>query len=202
MGTRIHCVVEHQIDGVWRFMHELDLARDIRLFAVLAGVGGLGVAPIAKPRDLPTDIDPASEDILDAADFLYSWFTLAELRAWDWTTSIVNYGVIPLRPEDRDDRDALLCKEPYAVWRTTPPHRPDGFSGWREGTLSSRMYADAILAGQKLPELAGLMGKRVWVQVEWSEDAREACAVFYRWLMQHQSRDAKHVRIVFGFSSS
>lgn len=134
MGTDIHCQIEMHRNGRWRRQGELDLDRNYTLFAILAGVRGGGeITPIAEPRGLPTDLDPrpfADDECEPYGDHSFSWLTLAELRAFNWSQQVPHQGVIPLR--DVDDRHASMW-ETYDAWRKHPPRRPTGYCAWTSG---------------------------------------------------------------------
>lgn len=121
MGCDIRAAIERRVDGHWRADHPLELDRNYHLFGILAGVRRHH-EPIAQPRGLPADLDPAScskpwhkdpthryydpkysclggED--EFGDHSHSWLTLAELRTYGWDQLLVDEGCIPLREGDR-----------------------------------------------------------------------------------------------------
>lgn len=78
--------------------------RNYSLFGILAnvrnGVGfagcdtGDGFKPIAMPKDLPSDVSPevkAESDRWGCDGHSHSWFTLAELRAYDWKGQVTKH---------------------------------------------------------------------------------------------------------------
>lgn len=78
--------------------------RNYDLFAILADVrNGHGFAgcrtskgfnPIAEPKGLPDDITPEVAEMLDDWGYGYSWFTLKELKDYDWNQTAIHVGVL------------------------------------------------------------------------------------------------------------
>ena len=75
--------------------------RNYNLFSILADVRngygfagvptGAGYKPMSKPKGLPADVSPevkAVSDQWDGDGHSHSWFTVAEIMAYDWTPSI------------------------------------------------------------------------------------------------------------------
>lgn len=123
MGCDIHFYVEVRKGGVWKSVDKWDTDEDgwmhvpygdafyddrnYDLFAILAdvrnGVGFAGVTTgegfniIAPPRGLPSDVSP---EVLKASScwgcdgHSHSWFTLAELEAFDWKQGTRHQGVV------------------------------------------------------------------------------------------------------------
>ncbi len=116
MGCDIHLYVEHKVEGEWksadkwtpdddaesgrrvwvayddRYFHD----RNYSLFAVLAGVRNYAeLNTIAEPRGLPCD---ATTEVRTQADYdgsdghTHSYFTVAELMAFDWTQTVKEDG--------------------------------------------------------------------------------------------------------------
>ncbi len=121
MGCDIHIQIERRVNGKWervpwrdtyRFagapfwesgqllMPEGFDGRNYNLFGVLAdvrnGTWGEPVTPISQPRGFPADmVDPLPEDGDDAyrlGDHSYSWLSLAEIDAYDWTAPLKMRG--------------------------------------------------------------------------------------------------------------
>lgn len=79
-------------------------SRNYDLFAILADVrNGRGFAgcktsygfnPISEPKGLPNDITEEVKDKLDNYGHSYSYFTLKELKEYDWEQTVVHVGVI------------------------------------------------------------------------------------------------------------
>ena len=79
--------------------------RNYDLFAILANVrNGHGFAgcrtsngfnPIAEPKGLPNDVTPEVQDELrDWDGHSYSWFSLKELKEYDWEQMVTHVGVL------------------------------------------------------------------------------------------------------------
>lgn len=111
MGCDIHFYVERRVDGVWAtadkwtnehgykhvpYADEFYSDRSYGLFAVLAGVrNSHDVTPIAEPRGVPADACPEYlEASGDGDGHSHSYFTVAELLAFDWTQTITYTGVV------------------------------------------------------------------------------------------------------------
>jgi hypothetical protein len=82
--------------------------RNYDLFGILAdvrngrGFAGLdtgdGFVPIDDPRGLPVDVSEpvkADSDRWDGDGHSHSWFTVAELLAYDWTQTTKHRGYLP-----------------------------------------------------------------------------------------------------------
>src|SRR6185295_15976002 len=94
-----------QKDYTRLFLDPLHIGRDYDLYAILAnvrngrGFGGMdtgdGFIPIADPRGLPPDVTPqvaAESDRWEGAGHSHSYFTVAEMLAYDWTQSTSHRG--------------------------------------------------------------------------------------------------------------
>lgn len=121
MGCDIHFYVETRgADGLWKsvdtwvnddgyirvpYEKRFYDARNYDLFAILAdvrnGYGFAGVKTgdgfniISKPRGLPADVSPevrACSDQWDWDGHSHSWFTVAELKAFDWNQETRHQG--------------------------------------------------------------------------------------------------------------
>ena len=78
--------------------------RNYALFAILADVrNGVGIAgyktsnvfnPIAEPKGLPEDITDEVREELEDYGYGYSYFTLKELKDYDWNQIVMHFGVI------------------------------------------------------------------------------------------------------------
>lgn len=90
-----------------RYDNRYYTGRNYNLFAMLADVrNGFGfagtpinkpVVPLAAPRGLPEDVtEPvkAESDRWGVDGHSHSWFTVAELMAYDWTQTITHIGVV------------------------------------------------------------------------------------------------------------
>lgn len=79
-------------------------SRNYDLFAILADVrNGRGFAgrktsngfnPISEPKGFPDDITEEVKNELDGYGHSYSYFTLKELKEYDWNQTVVHVGVI------------------------------------------------------------------------------------------------------------
>lgn len=107
--------------------------RNYDLFAILADVrNGFGFArsktsngfnPIAEPKGLPDDITKEVKKLLEDWGYGYSWFTLKELKEYDWNQTVNHFGV--------------LSEEEYKKMRETGEH-PECWSGgvWGQGIVT------------------------------------------------------------------
>ena len=109
MGCDIHTNVEvRQADGSWK-IHEGSFIdnRNYDLFAILANVRngfgfagvttGAGFVPMAEPRGVPEDASPeyrAEAEQWDGDGHSHSYFTVAEMLAYDWTQTTKKTGLV------------------------------------------------------------------------------------------------------------
>lgn len=90
-----------------QYREEFYEGRNYNLFAILADVRngrgfagvktGEGFRPIAAPRGLPADVSAtvkARSDRWGGDGHSHSWFTVAELDAYDWRQETAHYGVV------------------------------------------------------------------------------------------------------------
>ena len=125
MGCDIHFYVETLgDDGLWKssdlWVQDDDFPhvdyknrfyddRNYDLFAILANVrNGIGFAGIKtgsgfnyieEPRGLPDDVSPevrAASEAWDCDGHSHSWFTVAELRAFDWNQKTQHEGFVDI----------------------------------------------------------------------------------------------------------
>lgn len=117
MGCDIHTNVEvRQADGSWKNYHEWSDSspkgefmdnRNYDLFAILADVRngrgfagvvtGAGFVPIDDPRGVPPDASPEYEAWVaqwDGDGHSHSYFTVAEMLAYDWTQTSKKTGLV------------------------------------------------------------------------------------------------------------
>lgn len=124
MGCDIHLYVEKRVDGQWRSVEEwkqeyegegLSVPYDSRfytrrnydLFAILADVGngfgfagvdtGDGFRPISSPKGLPEDVSTLLREESErwgCDGHSHSFFTVAELLAYDWTQVVTQRGTV------------------------------------------------------------------------------------------------------------
>jgi hypothetical protein len=183
--------------------------RNYDLFAILANVRngygfagvvtGEGFVPIAMPRGLPAD---ATAPVKKRSDewgedgHSHSWLTLAELLAYDWDQTTINYGVMPLE----------IYKNYQATGKLTT------YSGgvWGENVLTiSQDDGDALLAAERgeavlTEDQATLIaGKDIYVQARWRESYRDAAASFLNETLPKLQAlgEPADVRIVFWFDN-
>ena len=145
--------------------------RNYRLFAMLADVrngdrhdggGGDWVQPIADPKGVPWD---ASEEWKQEAEewggdmHSHSFFTLAELDAYNWGGIVFNRGYI--------------TEEQYLVLRGTndaPQSWSGGVGGGNILAMTAIEYEDALALGNlaKIKAGDGWGERKIYVQYQWS----------------------------------
>jgi hypothetical protein len=184
---------------------------------------GDGFEPIAQPRGLPSNISDELRTItnkraldecgVDTSDILavddvaidevegefwlgdhsYSYLTVAELLAYDWTGQSTKLrGVIPLAEWlDREQRG-----------ETRPP---PSYCGSTDGpgirTITQRKARRQIIEHGVVAEAPG---ERLHVQAEWVETYAQAAGAFYSRVLPALVKldpNPENVRIVFGFDS-
>jgi hypothetical protein len=126
MGCDIHLYAEKRDGDKWttldRWVKEYDDVlsvpykesfyhnRNYNLFSILADVRngrgfagcktGEGFVPIAPPRGIPADACEEYKNevaLMDGDGHSHSWFTVAELMAYDWTQETTLSGIVNLR---------------------------------------------------------------------------------------------------------
>lgn len=102
MGCDIHTVVQRRAGTTWEVVEppaEMMLDqygplwedRNYTLFGILAGVRDPDVPPVAAPKGLPSGVftndsdDDLPEPYYDLGEHNFSWLTVAELDAYDWS---------------------------------------------------------------------------------------------------------------------
>lgn len=165
--------------------------RSYSLFAVLAGIrSGSGFAgtptgdpipPISEPRGIPEDF---ASDRGDIGEYGFSWLTLAELQAFDWSQPV--------------KRDGWVRPDQFKVFRETG--RPNGWCAWAAGGetthVSNTEMARLIMQGKATD--------RTFTTVEWLSPL---IPPDHEWMRALERLEAlaegkpEHVRIVFGFDS-
>lgn len=125
MGCDIHMAVEVLKDGIWTAhgaktetaygdpylsWDEPNTGRSYDLFAILANVRnghgfagiktGEGFNPISEPRGIPSDASPEYREWageMGGDGHSHSYFTVAELLAYDWTQTTGHQGYVNLK---------------------------------------------------------------------------------------------------------
>jgi len=138
MGCDIHPYVESRVDGEWQtadkwtpcsyadgalriaFNDEVYSGRNYELFAILADVRNrFDLVPIGPLRGLPPDACPQVREACEGWDgdgHSHSWFTLAELLAYDWAQAATLsgwVGAVGYAQWDRRRRSNGLGPESY-----------------------------------------------------------------------------------------
>lgn len=191
MGTDIHGYVQRRYEGErYENVAGIEDSRNYTVFAMLAGVRNrYGLAPIAEPRGLPSDLGKKdwesdnSED--DFGEHSFSWLTLPEIRDWPrWNESLHASGIV--------DREEYLR---FKREGDTPRSYCQGIGGGKTVVVKeSEAHEDDV----------------TWTHVEctWTVPFRQYAETFRRWI---EYLDSKHgwllegdpgaIRIVFGFDS-
>lgn len=210
--------------------------RNYDLFAILADVrNGLGFAgmvtggrftPIAMPKGLPDDVSPevkAESDGWNSDGHSHSYFTLAELEAYDWATPI-------------NMHEGWVDPWNFDIWRKTgkPSSWSGGVSGGKVEHISNRQMATMLDTGdiewsgdpqygsrayttafarkmQTVDFQAGTVGDSIaqgnsyYTLVEWTEPYATSVG---EWLTETMPRlremangDSESLRIVFWFDN-
>lgn len=179
MGCDIHIIAEVKIDGQWvknkdkifpnpgikGLRDDPDDGRDYDWFSILAGVRngygcagcitGEGFSVIAQPRGIPDDASNEWIDVAESWDgdgHSFSYLTISDFDAFDWTQTSKKTGVIPFWE--------------YINLRGTN-RTPDGWSGAISGnniiTIDPN-EADAHL----FSPVPRLEGKEIYVSYSWT----------------------------------
>lgn len=207
MGCDIHVLVERRTsrDAPWEAVQTSDYPecidwRNYALFGMLADVrndAGL-VTPICEPRGLPADLSVAVDDegcvsfadgdVVWLGDHSFSWLTLADLDAFDWS--------------QQSNRAGYLGADAWEAWRVRVPLRdrsPDLYCGYVSGPgiemLSEGAYASRRSAGTLPPDPYVLA---TWVETYKALAGRWTTEVI-PWL--RTLGQPENVRVVFGFDS-
>lgn len=237
MGCDIHFRVQKRIAGEWAFAEAMIPdkweegrmrpetwydGRNYQLFGILANVrNGYGFAgcdtgdpfiPIAEPRGLPDGLDPEKHYL---GEHSFSWLTLVELLAYDWSQETVRRGWVKAEVYDEVLRHREWDK--YAE----PSQANGGISGPNIEHISSeemerklaKISAEAKASAegfgtywplhkQKLARL-----ENTYAVLEWPVLYAEAAGKFYTRTLPRLVRLAsevggpENVRVVFGFDS-
>lgn len=172
--------------------------RNYDLFAILADVRngygfagcdtGDGFVPIDSPRGLPADVTDevsAESDRWGVDGHSHSYFTVAELEAYDW--------------DQRTRHRGWVTASEYADWINGGRGCPRSCAGdvfGRGVKKISNEEMDALLK-------SGAATDEVYTQVEWGESYRECCANFLDTVLPNLKAlgNPEDVRIVFFFDN-
>lgn len=100
MGTDIHICAEARKNNQWvevKVDFKDNHMRNSILFTILAGLENDFVewTPISEIKGLPDDISEDVKEELKTEDrYGYSYYTLKELRDYDWNQSLILFGII------------------------------------------------------------------------------------------------------------
>lgn len=212
MGCDIHFYVEtKQADGTWAAYgnfeeddgyiyqeDELYNGRNYDLFSILADVRngygfagvdtGDGFTPIAQPKGVPDDASAIIKTIADnwACDgHSHSYFTLAELQAFDWEGQVTK-------------KRGYVNKLHYVEWRKSGETYPDMWCGgigceYLTQDKAEKMSDDEILAGDVS-----------MVHCEWAVTYKDSAGGFINETMPAMatlSDNPENVRCVFFFDN-
>lgn len=183
--------------------------RNYDLFAILAGVRngrgfagvqtGEGFNPISPPRGLPADVTAPVKQRSEewgVDGHSHSWLTLAELMAYDWDQTTVNFGVMPLEAYEKYQTTGTLDMYSGGVWGKDiiTVSQEDG------DILLEAKRGNAVLTADQTSVIAG---KYVYVQARWRESYRDCAAQFLTETMPKLKAigEPADVRIVFWFDN-
>jgi hypothetical protein len=190
MGCDIHFFVEvKQQDGTWKSADEWETeygytyvtwgkqfyrGRNYDLFAILADVRngrgfagiktGEGFNPIAEPKGLPEDASPevaANSEDWDVDGHSHSWFTFAELRAFDWQQESRHQGWVGI--------------EEFKEYAKTG--KPSSWCGGVGGTSVVLVTIDQMMEFVN-GNVAMQDGKSYYTLVSWTETYAESVGSF------------------------
>lgn len=229
MGCDIHCYVERKEDGAWILVspsipdryepgamtvERIYRERNYDTFAILADVrNGSDFNIIAAPRGMPEDMSAGllaaiDEDRAYLGDHSFSWLTLAEILAFDWTQIAKKRGSVHASEWLRWDR-----------WGRADGEWPRRYSGGTSGpgvvyvTEEQMRAAVTALSDEQRGELermreppysgsgVPLAGMYTWA--EWETPYWRAASDFLGsvpWRLM-QLGPPTRVRLVFGFDS-
>lgn len=183
--------------------------RNYGLFAILADVrNGRGFAgvkigeptkPIDEPRGVPEDASPeyvAEVETWGGDGHSHSWFTLAELMAYDWDG---NYAI------------NSYVAHPQSEWRASQGEEPlpadFDFDAWAievELVLNTEGQAAAYARWPRMGMCGGVSGKGAeqWRRVSWKVSHREqAGPAWFEFLDGLKCDDPEKVRVAFFFDN-
>lgn len=174
--------------------------RNYDLFAILADIrNGTGFAgcktsygfnPISEPKGLPKDITDEVKELLKDWGYGYSYFTLKEIKEYDWEQQIVHIGII--------------SEEQYVKMKTTrqnPDTWYDSVGGENIVTVTETEM-DRILKGEQRRENS----LEYYVQMDlYPATYKECCDNFWKETMPALEKlipdggTDEDVRILFAF---
>lgn len=217
MGCDIHMVAQVRECGQWKTVQwpnewfgkwddEPEMTaraysdRNYDVFAILAdvrnGVGfagietGGGFVPIAPYRGFPRDfvVHEDCHEGVSMGDHSFTWLTLAEVNAYDWTAVTTHYGWI-----QTEERRPML-----AEGRSVPTSYCSGVSGGQILRVTIQQMDEGIANG-----LADQFGQCWYARLEWPETCAESAGLFYsEWIPKlSQLGSPDDVRLVMGFDS-
>lgn len=169
--------------------------RNYDLFGILADVRngrgfagiktGEGFVPISEPKGLPEDV--SGEIKKDSDDYGYdghshSYFTLKELKSYDWSRNTAIYGVV--------------TKEEFLKLKSENK-TPTSYCGWVSGQNI------IVVSEQDFDQHKDYLDKEVYVQMQWSESYKEASGNFLERISEQLEPfgSDEDVRIVFWFDN-
>lgn len=244
MGCDIHLRVQKRVNGEWLFAESLVYdkwspdrlkpevwykGRNYDLFAILANVRnghgfagcdtGDGFKPIADPRGLPNGLTEYEKDGEDCefwfGDHSYSWLTLAELLAYDWSqetnrrgwvTAEVYADVLRMREWDRYESPKESCG---GISGPNIDHVSAQEMERKLTAIDTEAKAEAKEVGDywsiRKTKMARL--ERTYAVLQWPVVYAEAAGTFYTRTIPRLIKlstevgGPENVRIVFGFDS-
>lgn len=219
MGCDIHLYVETKQEGIWKsadeWITEDDYVsvpyeksfydgRNYDLFAILANVRngrgfmgiktGEGFNPISLPKGLPVDVSAEvakSSEQWNGDGHSHSWFTVAELLAYDWTQITINQGWIN-GPQ-------------YAYWRWNKAEPPESSCGLVRGTNVKQVSEedmDKLVKDCQNDDYSSLVSTYCLITWQTTYAAAAGC-YFWTTTMPKLFRlgNPENVRIVFWFDN-
>jgi hypothetical protein len=183
-------------DGTGKHSAPFYNSRNYCLFGILADVrNGVGFAGIpygepltvmAPPRGLPEDVSATVRAEEDSIGHSASWFTVAELEAYDWTQTSKQTGWVDLKT--------------YAKWKAAGSKGyPEEYCGDVSGSTVrhvSNRQADRLIEGSEGP-----LHPDTYTRIYWQVPYSEAAGDFYSETLPALRALGKpeDVRIVFWF---
>jgi hypothetical protein len=201
-----HIVIDDEGHEKIPYGESIYSGRNYDLFAILAdvrngrGFGGVETGgrkiPIDQPRGLPDDVSSFVQDMSDGWGIdghSHSWFTLKELRDYDWDRVTKNCGILEVK-----DYEAYVKaggkgypEVPYSA----------GISGNNIKILEAvdyeSMKQDKVLKS----------GIEYYVKIWWEESYRECCSEFLENTipklqeLADKNGGSQNVRVVFFFDN-
>lgn len=172
-------------------------SRNYDLFGMLAdvrnGTWGTRFVPICQPKGLPDDISQflrgeMDDDYLWLGDHSFSWLTVAELLAYDWTRVNRKRGCVHLSEA--------------VAWRKSGQAAPSSYCA---GSSSREVSAEEMrkLVDEEIAAGRDGKGKPVCAYMDWDESYADLAGSFYSHVLPALQKmgSPDDVRIVFGFDS-